>query len=223
MKVYVVTAPEDRRGIYETWAACKAAVHGVAGARYQSVGSREEAEAILAGGGPALSPGLYAFVDGNHEGGVGVVVVRKPLQSPSEVLGEAATSVHEVFAAAGIETLDSPAAVSAALARIRNVLAELGGLYAALGLLPAGAAATVVHDYEGVGAWMEGRWQARDRTVSAVVAASRARMAERGIRAAFRHQRGHQSTYAGGNEFAEYNRRADALATRGAATTPPRG
>ena len=64
MKLYVVTAPEERRGIYETWEACKAAVHGVAGARYQSIASRAEAEAILGGEGVTLGPGLYAFVDG---------------------------------------------------------------------------------------------------------------------------------------------------------------
>jgi len=216
-KVYVVTAPEDRRGIYETWDACKAAVHGVAGARYQSVGSREEAEAILSGSGVVLSPGLYAFVDGNHEGGIGVVLVRKSGDGSVAVLGEISTSVHEVFDTAGLETLESPEAVRNALARIRNVLAEIGGLYVALGRVPAGAEVTIVHDYEGVGAWITGRWRAKDATVAQVVAACRNRIAEHRIRVTFRHQRGHQSTYAGVNEFAEYNRRADALATQASA------
>ena len=218
MKVYVVTAPEDRRGIYETWDACKAAVHGVAGVRYQSVGSREEAEAILSGNGVMLLPGLYAFVDGNHEGGVGVVLVRKSEDGSVAVLGEISTSVHEVFDTTGLETLESHEAVSNALARIRNVHAELGGLYAELGRVPAGAAATIVHDYEGVGAWITGRWRAKDATVAQVVAACRNRIAERRIRVTFRRQRGHQSTYAGVNEFAEYNRRADALATQASAS-----
>jgi len=220
MKLYVVTAPEDRRGIYETWEACKAAVHGVAGARYQSVASRAEAEAILGGEGVTLGPGLYAFVDGNHRGGVGVVLVRKSADGSLTVLHEVGTTVHEVFGRAGIETLESPDAIARALARIRNVLAELGGLYAALGLAPSGAAVTIVHDYEGVAAWVTGRWRAKDPTVAQVIAACRERIAERRLDVTFRHQRGHQSIHAGANEFAAFNRRADALAEQAAG--PPR-
>jgi len=219
MKLYVVTEPEDRRGVYETWEACKAAVHGVAGARYQSVSSRAEAEALLSGDGVTLAPGLYAFVDGNHEGGIGVVVVRKSADGALAILHEVGTTVHEVFGGAGIETLESPEAIAAALARIRNVLAELGGLYAALGLVPAGATLTVVHDYEGVAAWITGRWRAKDPTVAQVVAACRRRIAEGRLDVSFRHQRGHQSTYAGPNEFAAFNRRADALATQAVTRT----
>ncbi len=214
MKLYVVTAPETRRGIYDTWDACKAAVHGVAGARYQSVASREEAEAILNGDGVTLSPGLYAFVDGDHRGGIGVVLVRKSADGSVGVLSEISTSVHEVFDSAGIETLESPDAVNEALTRIRNVLAEMGGLCAAIGRVPAGAAVTVVHDYEGIGAWLTGRWRTKDPTVTRIVEACRNRITERRLTVTFQHQRGHQSTYAGTNEFAEYNRRADALASR---------
>jgi len=47
-KVYVVTEPERIRGIYDSWPACAAAVKGVSGARYQAVGSREQAEDITA-------------------------------------------------------------------------------------------------------------------------------------------------------------------------------
>ena len=46
MKCYVVTAPPSIRGIYDTWAACDAAVDGVAGARYQSVPNRSAADAL---------------------------------------------------------------------------------------------------------------------------------------------------------------------------------
>ncbi len=216
MKLYVVTAPDDRRGVYESWEACRAAVHGVAGARYQAVASREEAEAILGGNGVMLSPGLFAFVDGNHAGGVGVVIVRKAADGSTAILSELAASVQEVFGGAGIATLESPDAVRVALARIRNVLAELGGLYAALALVPAGSEVTVVHDYEGVGAWLTGRWRTKDPTVTQIVAACRSRIAERRLGIAFRRQRGHQSIYAGPNEFAQFNRRADALATQAA-------
>lgn len=212
-KVYVVTAPEDRRGIYDTWDACRAAVHGVAGARYQAVSSRAEAEAMLRGDAVTLEPGLYAFVDGNHEGGTGVVIARKPKGRAVEALQELSLSVLEVFDGAGIGPLGSSGAIRAELIRLRNVLAELGALWAAITHLPEGSRATVVHDYEGVGAWMTGRWRAKDETVAAIVAACRARAAERRLALDFRHQRGHQSTWAGPNEIAALNARADALAT----------
>lgn len=202
--------------MYETWEACRAAVHGVSGARYQAVASRAEAEAMLRGEGVTLPPGLHAFVDGNHEGGVGVVIVRRQASGATTVVAEAAISVEEVFGAAGIEGLETPTAVRAALGRIRNVLAELGGLHAALVRLPEGARATVVHDYEGVGAWMTGRWRTRDPVVAAIIAACRALAAARGLRLTYRQQPSHRSTSAGVNELVALNRRADALATEGA-------
>ena len=76
-KLYVVTAPPEIRGIYATWRECEVKVKGVRGARFQAVATREHAEAMLRGEGTALTPGLWAFVDGNHLGGVGVVIVRK--------------------------------------------------------------------------------------------------------------------------------------------------
>lgn len=213
VKLYVVTAPEERRGVYETWDACRAAVHGVAGARFQAVVSREEAEAMLRGEGVTLEPGLYAFVDGNHEGGVGVVIARKADDGALEVVEELGLSVLEAFAGAGIEPLGTERAVRAELIRLRNVLAELGALWAAIAHLPKGSRVTIVHDYEGIGAWMQGRWRAKDPTVAAIVAACRVRAAERRLSLAFRHQHGHQSTWAGPNEMAALNARADALAT----------
>jgi viroplasmin and RNaseH domain-containing protein len=57
-KVYVVTAPERIRGVYDSWPACEAAVKGVKGARFQAVASRAQAEAMLRGEGAALAPGL---------------------------------------------------------------------------------------------------------------------------------------------------------------------
>jgi hypothetical protein len=77
MALYVVIAPAHARGIYESWPACEAQVKGVAGARYQKVGSPAEAEALLNGEVVTLPDGTYAFVDGNHQGGVGVVLVHR--------------------------------------------------------------------------------------------------------------------------------------------------
>ncbi len=219
MKLYVVTGPESIRGMYETWAECKAAVSGVPGARYQAVESRERAEAMLRGEPVVLPPGTWAFVDGNHMGGIGVVLVEQRAgEAEPRVLQEVATTVSRAFRDAGIPSLDARPKITAAVNRLRNVAAELGGLYAALGLAPAGAALTVVHDYEGVGAWLEGRWKAKDPVVAEIVAACRARIAERRLTVAFRRQRGHQSTWAGRDDFAAFNARADALATRAAQT-----
>jgi ribonuclease HI len=214
-KVYVVTAPASIRGIYDTWDACRAAVAGVAGARYQGVSSRAVAEAMLRGEGLRLEPGAYAFVDGNAMGGIGVVLVEQGESGPASVR-ERSTTVHDVFGRAGIPSLDTRSKITAATDNLRNILAELGALYAALQEAAPSSALTVVHDYEGVGAWLEGRWNAKNPIVADVVAASRALIGARGLRVHFRHQRGHESTFAGRNDFAAYNARADKLATEAA-------
>lgn len=216
-KVYVVTAPDRIRGIYATWPECAAAVKGVGGARFQGVASREQAEAMLRGEGPVLAPGLYAFVDGNHLGGVGVVIVEQRAdEDEPTVVEELGLTVREVFAGVGIPSLGSDRAIAAALDRLRNVLAELAALHLALRLVPEGATVTVVHDYEGVGAWMEGRWRAKDAIVAEVIAACKAIVAARRLHVTFRHQRGHQSSWAARDDFAHFNARADTLATEAA-------
>jgi hypothetical protein len=215
-KVYVVTAPARIRGIYATWPETAAAVKGVSGARYQAVASRELAEAMLRGEGAELAPGRYGFVDGNHLGGVGVVIAERSARGETVVREEIGMTVVQVFLGAGVPSLGSVAAIRHALARLRNVLAELGGLHLLLRLVPEGASLTIVHDYEGVGAWMEGRWKTKDPLVAEIVEACRALVHERRLTVAFRHQRGHQSTWAGQDDFAHFNARADALATEAA-------
>jgi ribonuclease HI len=211
VKLYVVTQPASIRGIYRTWPECQAAVAGVAGARFQAVASPAEAEALLSGDGVRLRPGLYAFVDGNAMGGIGVVLVEQGEGEP-RVRREIATTVYDVFAEAGLPDLDSRPKITAVMNALRNVLAELGGLLAALRAVEAGASVTVVHDYAGIGAWLEGRWRTKDPVVAAVVTACRAVIAERRLAVAFQHQRGHQSTFAGRHDLAAFNARADRLA-----------
>lgn len=216
-KVYVVTEPERIRGIYDSWPACAAAVQGVSGARYQAVGSRAQAEAMLRGEGTALEPGLYAFVDGNHLGGVGVVLVERTAAGEPEVLEALGLTVYQVFAGAGLPSLATRPAIAAALRRLRNVLAELAALCLALRLVAEGTALTVVHDYEGVGAWLEGRWRAKDPLVAEIVESCRALIGRRRLAVRFRRQRGHAASWAGRDDFAHFNARADALATEAAA------
>lgn len=214
MKVYVVTAPPDIRGIYETWDACRAAVSGVKGARYQAVPTRAQAEALLSGEGLRLTPGRYAFVDGNAMGGIGVVLVER--DGPvTRIVKEVGTTVYTVFRTAGVPGLDARPKITQAVDALRNVLAELGALHLALSLSPPGPL-TVVHDYEGVGAWMEGRWQTKNPLVGDIVAVCRGLAERRKIVLAFRHQKAHQSTFAGPNDWATFNGRADRLATRAA-------
>ena len=215
-KVYVVTAPDRIRGIYASWPDCAAAVKGVSGARYQAVGSREQAEAMLRGEGTELEPGLYAFVDGNHLGGVGVVIVERAASGDPEIVEAVGLTVAQVFAGAGVRALSTPPAVRAALERLRNVLAELAALHLALRMLPEGAAVTIVHDYEGIGAWLEGRWRAKDPLVAEIVAACRDLIGRRRLAVRFRHQRGHAAAWAGRDDFAHFNARADALASEAA-------
>jgi hypothetical protein len=215
MRLYVVTHPEAARGIYESWPACRAAVAGVPGARYQAVTSRAEAEAMLRGEGVRLPPGTYAFVDGNHFGGIGVVLVEQ-VGGETRMVAEIGTTVYETFRGAGIPGLETRPRVTASVDRLRNIVAELGALYEALRRAPPGGALTVVHDYEGVGAWMEGRWKTKDPVVTALVVACRALVAGRRLAVTFRHQRGHQSTFAGRHDFAALNARADALAAAAA-------
>ena len=212
-KMYVVTAPPAIRGIYATWRECEAAVKGVPGARFQAVASRERAEAMLRGEVTALTPVLWAFVDVNHLGGVGVVVVRKVDGEEASIVEQGGFTVVEVLAGTGIPLLPSAKTIREALGRLRNILAELAALYLALTLIPEDSVVTIVHDYEGVGAWMDRRWRTKDPVVAAVVDACRALSERRRLRVSFRHQRGHQSSWAGRDDFAHYNARADALAT----------
>lgn len=221
MPLYVVTKPESIKGIYETWAECKSKVDGVAGAVYQKVEDRDEAVALLEGRPIVLSPGLHVFTDGNHRGGVGVVVVwmgSDPDGEPVPVT-EIATSVDRVFRGEMISLLDSDESVDEAIAKSGNVLAELGGLYLALWQAPEKAALRIVHDYQGVSAWLEGRWRANDPVVKSVVERCRELAATKQLTLEFLWQRGHTSTWAGRNDFARFNNRADELATRGAETS----
>lgn len=227
MKFYVVTEPANIRGIYDSWPVCEMAVSGTPGAKYQSVPSRREAEALLrgqdskpppgvrAGQGSKLQSGVYAFVDGNHLGGVGIVFVKQKRSGPP-VVKEISTTVDRVFAEAGLPTLQSPEAIYSELKRVRNVLAELAGLYKALDHISPNTHLTIVYDYEGVGAWLKKRWKARDPLVAEIVEACERLIREKSLKVRFRHQRGHQSSDGGQNEFAFYNGLADSLATRGA-------
>ncbi len=138
-------------------------------------------------------------------------------EAEPEVVQEISTYVADVFRGDAIAGLESENAINKALGRLASTLAELAGLYLALRELPTGAEVTIVHDYEGIGAWMEGHTRARHVVVREILAACR-RLAERkDLQVSFLHQRGHRSTWAGRHDLARFNRRADELATEGSA------
>lgn len=120
----------------------------------------------------------------------------------------------EVFEDAGIPGLASAEDVDAALSRLRNMLAEMAGLYQALRAVPEDSDVTIVHDYEGVGAFVRGNWSPKDPVVGEVVAAARSLIDRRGLHVQFLHQHGHRSTSAGRHDFARFDAVADALADR---------
>ena len=217
MALYVVTQPESIKGIYDTWDACKAAVDGVKGARYQKVQDLEEAKALIEGEGVVLSPGLHVFTDGNDRGGVGVVVVwmsEEPSDDPV-VVTEIATSVGRIFYGGLIPELGSDEEVQLALQKSRNVLAELGGLYLALWQAPTEVTLTIVHDYEGIGSWMTGKWKANERVVKAIIATCESLVEEKNLDVRYQWQKSHTSSWAGRHDLARFNSRADELATLG--------
>lgn len=210
--VYVVTAPEQIRGIYEAWPTCQAAVSGVAGATFQKVSSRDEAEALLSGEGVVLPPGVYAFVDGNHLGGIGIVFVKRSPDGRT-ITREISTSVQAVLA----PHLDSHTS-SEALSRLRNVLAELAACYHALTVLHSGTTVTIVHDYLGIARWIDGTWQVKaDRLLVDLRDACRELIKVKDLTVRFLHQPGHRSSWAGLHEYAQFNVRADTLATQAVA------
>lgn len=131
---YVIAKPEVARGIYDSWDQCWAALDGRKGERhYMEVSSREEDQAILDGHGVVLKAGSYAFDDGNGLGGVGVVLVGMDEDDSEPVtVNEIPTSVAAVFRGSVIPGLDSDESISEALARQKNVLAEMAALFLAL-------------------------------------------------------------------------------------------
>jgi len=101
------------------------------------------------------------------------------------------------------------------LARLRNPLAELVAVRAALGAVREGTTLTLVHDYEGTGLFLSGSWKPHDPAIKTVVDRCRSLMADAHLTVSFQHTNGHQSA-AGGDEFAAYNARADRLASEAA-------
>ena len=213
-KVYVVTAPDAVRGVYETWEECRAAISGVSGVKQQAA-TREQADAILRGEGNVLPEGRYAFTDGSGAGGVGLVLIEQGPDGPRSVR-EIGRSAREVLGEARIRGLDSPDAIQAALRQHRQIIPEMTALYLALSMTEPESDLVVVHDYQGVAEFIEGTWKSDKPLVSAIVEWCREMITAKGLRVRFRHQDSHVADVLGLDEFIKWNGRADELARSGA-------
>jgi len=125
-------------------------------------------------------------------------------------------TVPEIFEGEGISGLSSASSTEKQQARLRNILAEMAALYHVLSKAPGAQRLTVVHDYQGVAAWIEGRWKAEDPVVASVVEACKRLIAERKLVISFRYQESHQKTHVARDDFAFFNNVADRLATEAA-------
>ncbi len=163
-------------GIYESWSECEAQVKGFSGAVYKSFTSLEQARAYLEGEYTApkededvsvindnvsekieaLKPGeLIAFVDGSYDpagptSGYGAVIIDRD-KNVHELTGSFSMKEGEEFMS------------------MRNVTAELEGVKAAVdfALSHGYEKLTVYYDYEGIGRWADGSWQAKKQLTMA--------------------------------------------------------
>lgn len=133
-------------GIYTSWDACKAMVHGFPGAVYKSFKTIEEAEQFMgkASGMPDMKQlDNYAFVDGSYN-------------AATKVYGYGGFLIHdgkkEVLQGSGNEE---------EMASMRNVAGEVLGSMAAIEKaveigLPE---LTIYYDYMGIEMWAMGSWK----------------------------------------------------------------
>ena len=195
-KVYAVRKGR-MTGIFMTWDDCKAQVEGFAGAEYKSFADPAEAMEYLGMGEGAserkLPEGVRAYVDGSYDTvsgrfSCGVVIVETDADGNSET-----TELKAAF-----DDADA--------AQQRNVAGEVMGSKLAIDWCRANGVKKVViyHDYEGIGAWADGKWKANNeltRGYSDYVAEARQE-----IEISFVKVRGHA-----GNK---YNELADKLAKK---------
>lgn len=174
-KKYYAVKNGVKPGIYETWAECEAQTKGFSGAQYKSFGSMAEAEKYMVEGeGSTIEQinlesdsveeinnqvedelqrlgeeEVIAFVDGSYssteeKSGFGVIIIdSKGIQTP---LFKAFTKQ-----------------LSADFLALRNVAAELEGVKEAIkwAIAYKKSRIKIYYDYEGIGKWADGSWQAK--------------------------------------------------------------
>ena len=154
-KVYAVRKGRTT-GLFMSWDDCKAQVDGFAGAEYKSFADPADAMAYLgltSGGsasGSGFPEGVRAYVDGSFDAAsdrysCGVVIVETDAEGKSET-----TELNAAFD-------------DAEAAQQRNIAGEIMGSKLAIDHCMANGLKSVeiYHDYEGIGAWADGRWKER--------------------------------------------------------------
>lgn len=136
-------------GIYESWEACRAQVHGFKEAEYKSFATRGEAEAFLKGNEEntsisADSTLMEAYVDGSFS-------EEKQSYSYGMVVLYEGEEYHQNGSRQDPDTLS-----------MRNVAGEIWGASMAMKLaMQQGVQDLVIyHDYEGIAKWCTGQWKA---------------------------------------------------------------
>ena len=153
-KVYAVRKGRTT-GIFMTWDDCKAQVDGYTGAEYKSFGDPADAVAYLGlGEGPSevkFPEGARAYVDGSYDAAAGrfscgVVIVETDADGSSET-----TELNAAFD-------------DAEAAKQRNVAGEIMGSKLAIDWCKTNGVKKIeiYHDYEGIGAWADGKWKANN-------------------------------------------------------------
>lgn len=150
---YYAVRKGKKPGIYRSWDACKAAVHGYPGAIYKSFPTEEEAKAFFhfseeISGKEDITDGeklpeIYAFVDGSYN-------------AATKVYGYGVFLMYH-----GKKEVISGFGTDPEMVSMRNVAGEvLGSMEAikkAVGLgLPE---ITIYYDYMGIEMWAEGAWK----------------------------------------------------------------
>lgn len=160
---YYAVRTGKKPGIYRSWDACKAMVHGYPGAIYKSFQTLEEAEGFLrasgsvrqsdnavtsadnvgAAGHAKAHPAVYAFVDGSYN-------------AATKVYGYGGFLIYQ-----GKKEILQGSGTEEEMASMRNVAGEVLGSMAAvrraveLGL----PEITIYYDYMGIEMWATGAWK----------------------------------------------------------------
>ena len=154
-KVYAVRKGR-MTGLFMSWDDCKSQVEGFAGAEYKSFADPQDAMAYLGmteDGSTELKlpEGVRAYVDGSYDiangrFSCGVVIVETDAEGNSET-----TEMSSAFD-------------DAEAAKQRNISGEIMGSKLAVDwcLTNGTGSVEIYHDYEGIGAWADGRWKAKN-------------------------------------------------------------
>lgn len=153
-KVYAVRKGRTT-GIFMSWDDCRAQVEGFAGAEYKSFADPAEAMAYMgmsgSSDGERFPEGVRAYVDGSFDAASGRYSCGVVICITDEDGNTETTELNKAFG-------------DAEAAKQRNVAGEIMGSKLAIEHCLGNGIKKVriYHDYEGIGAWADGRWKANN-------------------------------------------------------------